>query len=88
MSHQMSRIVGLNLRFFEIRVFPKIEIYWAVPPNNMPGVGVSVDQLQSAQPGLVPQLSGKLTSSHIWSAQMMVYHLIDLTYIQLMIITK
>ena len=29
--------------------------------------GVSVDQLQSAQPVLVPQLPGKLRSAHIWS---------------------
>ena len=33
--------------------------------ENKPVSGVSVDQLQSSQPGLVPQFSGKLTSAHI-----------------------
>ena len=35
---------------------------------------VSVDQLQSAQTGLLPQLLGKLTSARIWSAEVMVDH--------------
>ena len=46
-----------------------------------------MDQLQSAQPGLVTQLSGKLTISHIWSAQEIMNHLSDLTYVHLMRIT-
>ena len=50
--------------------------------NNI-GDKVSVDQLQSYQPGLVPQLPGKLTSAHIWDAQVMVEHFSDLTYVQL-----
>ena len=33
--------------------------------DNKPGDGVSVDQLQSAQPGLVPKFSDKLTSALI-----------------------
>ena len=49
--------------------------------DNKPGYGVSVDQLMSDQPILVPQFSGKLTSSHIWSAQVMVNHVSDLTYV-------
>ena len=52
--------------------------------DNNPGYGVSVDQLQSAQPGLVPQLSGKLTSARIWSAQLMVDQFSDLSYLKLM----
>ena len=38
---------------------------------------VSVDQLHSDQTVLVPQLSGKLTSARIWSAQVMVGHFSD-----------
>ena len=51
--------------------------------KNKPGYGVSVDQVKSDQPGLVPQLSGKLTSAHIWSAQVMVDNFSDLTYVHL-----
>ena len=32
-SHQMSRIVGPILRFFEIGFSPKMEQHWAVPPT-------------------------------------------------------
>jgi hypothetical protein len=32
----------------------------------MPGDGVSVDQIISAQPGLIPQMAGFLTSKQIW----------------------
>ena len=52
--------------------------------DNNPGYGSSIDQLQSYQPVLVPKFSGKLTSAHIWSAQVMVDHFSDLTYVQLM----
>ena len=52
--------------------------------ENNPGDVVSVEQIQSAQTGLVPQLSGKLTSAHIWDAQFMVDHFSDLTYVHLM----
>ena len=54
--------------------------------DNNPVSGVSVDQIQSSQPGLVPQLSGKLTSAHIWAAPIMVDHFSDSTYVHLMII--
>ena len=33
--------------------------------DNKPLYGVSLDQLWSSQPGLVPQFSGKLTIAHI-----------------------
>ena len=36
--------------------------------DNNPGAELALDQLQSSQPGLVPQLSGKLTNARIWSA--------------------
>ena len=49
--------------------------------ENNPGSGVSVDQLHSSQPGLVPQLSGKLTSARIWASQVMVDHFSDLNYV-------
>ena len=55
--------------------------------DNKPGYLVSVDQIQSAQPGLVPQLLGKLTSAHIWDAQVMMDHFSDLTCVYLMIST-
>ena len=56
--------------------------------DNKPGDGVSLDQLQWDKPGLVPQLSGKLTSAHSWSAQVMADHFSDLTYMHLMISTR
>ena len=56
--------------------------------NNKPGDRVLVYQLQSAQPGLVPQLLGKTTSARIWTEQVMVDHFSDLTYLQLMTSTR
>ena len=53
--------------------------------GNKTGAGVSVHQIQSIQPGLVPQLSGKLTSTHILDSQVMVEHFSDLTYVHLII---
>ena len=55
---------------------------------NKPLSVVSVDQLQSDQPVLVPQLSVKLTSVLIWAAQVMVEHFSDLIYLRLTIITS
>ena len=51
--------------------------------DNNTGYGVSLEQLQKNQPGLVPKLSGKLTSARIWDAQVMVDHFNDLTYVHL-----
>ena len=56
--------------------------------DNTPRSGVSVDQLQSVQPGLVPLLSVKLTSVPIWDAQVMVDHFSDLSYVHLIRITR
>ena len=53
--------------------------------ENNTGAGVSVDQLQSSQPGLVPHLLGKFTSAFIWATQVMVDHSSDLIYVYLMI---
>ena len=54
---------------------------------NKLGAGASVYQLHSDQTGLFPKSSGKLTSEHIWDAQVMVDHFSDLTYVHLMIST-
>ena len=51
--------------------------------DNKPEAAVSVDQPQSDYPGLVPQISGKLTSTRIWVAQVMVEHFSDITYVHL-----
>ena len=42
--------------------------------DNVPGARVSVDQLISAQPGLVPQSSGSLTRSRIFCSTIFVDH--------------
>ena len=49
-----------------------------------PGDGTSVDQIISAQPGLVPQMQGKLTSARIWGATTFVDHVSDYVYVHLM----
>ena len=49
---------------------------------------VSLDQLQSSQLGLVPQLSGKFTSASIWDAQVIVDDFSDLIYVHIMISTS
>ena len=41
---------------------------------SRPGETVSTDQLVSAQPGLIPQPSGRLTSERVWAANMAVDH--------------
>ena len=52
--------------------------------DNNPGAGVSVEQLQSYQPVLVPQFSVKITSARIWSDQVIMDHFSELTYVHLM----
>ena len=52
--------------------------------DGKPRAGVSVDQLQLSQPGLVPKFSGKHTSARIWTAQVMVDHFSDSPYVHLM----
>jgi hypothetical protein len=48
------------------------------------GKCVSIDHIVSAQPGLIPQLSGQLTLMRIWAAQVHVDHFSDHTYVHLM----
>ena len=50
----------------------------------MPGDGVYVDQILSAQPGLIPQISGFLTSKRLWGATTFVDHVSDYVYVHLM----
>ncbi|KAL7461231.1 hypothetical protein ACHAXS_001651, partial [Conticribra weissflogii] len=54
------------------------------PSDDTPGATVSIDQLLSAQPGLVPQISGHLTRARIWAATVFVDHFTDLVHVHLM----
>ena len=56
--------------------------------DNKPGARVAVDQLQSDQPGSIPQFSGKITSAYIWYDQLIVDRFCYLTYLHIMIITS
>ena len=49
-----------------------------------PGDGVSIDQIVSAQPGLIPQMSGFLTSRRIWGVTTFCDHVSDFVYVHLM----
>ena len=60
----------------------EIRVHKEIYPNK-PRFGVSVDQIQSDQPILVPQLSGKLTSALICYAQVIVDHFSNLSYVHL-----
>ena len=51
--------------------------------SNLPGACTSIDQLISAQPGLVPQVCGKLTSFRITAATVFVDHFSDFTFVYL-----
>jgi len=52
--------------------------------DDKPGKGTSTDQMVSAQPGLVPQMSGSLTRARIWAVNVFVDHMSDLVYVHLM----
>ena len=45
---------------------------------------LSVDQIVSSQPGLIPQISGFLTSKRLLGATIFVYHVSDYVYVHLM----
>jgi hypothetical protein len=49
-----------------------------------PGDGTSINQVISAQPGLIPQMSGYLTSACIWGATTFCDHVTDYVYVHLM----
>ena len=48
-----------------------------------PGDCVSIDQIISAQPGLIPQQTGYLTSMRIWGATVFVDHVSDFPFVAL-----
>ena len=52
--------------------------------DNAPGKKTSVDQIVSAQPGLIPQMSGFLTNLRINGATVFVDHYSDHVYVYLM----
>ena len=54
------------------------------PEQTIPGDGVPVDQIVSAQPGLISQMSGFLTIKRIWGTTTFVDHVIDYVYVHLM----
>ena len=43
-----------------------------------------VDQIFSAQPGLIPQMSGFITNQRLWGATTFVYHVSNYVYVHLM----
>lgn len=52
--------------------------------HKEPGDGTSIDQIVSAQPGFIPQMSGYLTSDRIWGATTFCDHVTDFVYVHLM----
>jgi hypothetical protein len=54
------------------------------PSDNAPGKCVSIDQMISAQPGLIPQMAGFLTNLRIWGATIFVDHFSDYVFVALM----
>jgi len=54
------------------------------PTDNVPGKCVSIDQMISAQPGLIPQMAGFLTNLRIWGATIFVDHYSDYVFVALM----
>ncbi|KAL7526547.1 hypothetical protein ACHAXR_003319, partial [Thalassiosira sp. AJA248-18] len=47
--------------------------------HKEPGDGTSIDQIVSAQPGLVPQMAGYLTSDRIWGCTTFCDHVSDIS---------
>eukprot|EP00957_Ditylum_brightwellii_P154073 11725837-Ditylum_brightwellii.AAC.1 len=52
--------------------------------DDAPGKGTSTDQLISHQPGLAPQVSGRLTRAGVVGATVIVDHFTNFVYIYLM----
>jgi hypothetical protein len=52
--------------------------------DNDPGKCVSIDQMISAQSGLIPQMAGFLTNLRIWVGTIFVDHYLDYVYVTLM----
>ena len=54
------------------------------PAQKDPGNVISVDQIVSAQPGLIPKMSGFPTNQRLWGCTTFVYHVSDYVYVHLM----
>jgi hypothetical protein len=54
------------------------------PTDNAPGKCISIDQMISSQPGLIPQMAGFLTNLRIWGATIFVDHFSDYFFVALM----
>jgi hypothetical protein len=54
------------------------------PTDDAPGKKASLDQMVSAQPELIPQMSGRLTNLHVMAAMIFVDHFLDHVYVYLM----
>jgi hypothetical protein len=54
------------------------------PTDNAPGKRVSMDQMVSTQPGLIPQMSGHLTNLRVMGATIFADHFSDHVYVYLM----
>jgi hypothetical protein len=52
--------------------------------ETQPGDGTSVNQIVSAQPGLIPQMAGFLASDRIWGTTNFCDHASNFVYVQLM----
>ncbi len=52
--------------------------------DDHPGARASMDHLVSVQPGLIPQISGQLTSMRITGGTVIVDHYLDHVYVYLM----
>ena len=55
-----------------------------LPEHVKPGNETSINQIVSAQPGLIPQMAGYLTSARIWGATTFCDHVTDYVYVHLM----
>ncbi len=52
--------------------------------DDAPGKIVTINQMISTQPGLIPQMAGFLTNLRIWAATIFVDHFSDFVYVALM----
>jgi hypothetical protein len=52
--------------------------------DDAPGKCVSMDQMVSVQPGLLPQMAGFLTNLRIWGTTIFVDHFSDYKFVALM----
>jgi hypothetical protein len=54
-----------------------------IESDNAPGKCVSMDQMVSVQPGLIPQMAGFFTNLRIWGANVFVDHFSDYVYMSM-----